>query len=55
VVEIIRRRWGRWVEANYPTTWENWSVDFPDGSQCHAFSAHPRFHLAEIARAQGGL
>lgn len=53
VVEIIRRRWGRWVQAGYPTSWENWSVDFPDGSQCHAFSAHPRYHLAEIAREQG--
>jgi hypothetical protein len=50
VVEIIHRRWGRWVEAGYPTAWENWNVDFPDGSQCHAFSAHPRYHLAEIAR-----
>ena len=37
-----------WVKAGYPTTWENWNVDFPDGSQCHAFSAHPRAHLAEI-------
>jgi alpha-L-rhamnosidase len=55
VVEIIRRRWGRWVGAGYPTTWENWNVDFADGSQCHAFSAHPRYHLAEIARVQGGL
>ena len=55
VVEIIRRRWGRWVEAGYPTAWENWNVDFPDGSQCHAFAAHPRYHLAEIAREQGGL
>ncbi len=55
VVEIIRRRWGRWAEAGYPTTWENWNVDFPDGSQCHAFSAHPRYHLAEIARVRGGL
>jgi hypothetical protein len=55
VVEIIRRRWGRWVEAGYPTAWENWNVDFPDGSQCHAFSAHPRYHLAEIARERGGL
>lgn len=55
VVEIIRRRWGRWVQAGYPTAWENWNVDFPDGSQCHAFSAHPRYHLAEIARERGGL
>jgi hypothetical protein len=54
VIEIIRCRWGRWVEAGCPTTWENWNVDFPDGSQCHAFSAHPRYHLAEIAKA-GGL
>ncbi len=54
VIEIIRRRWGRWVEAGYPTAWENWNVDFPDGSQCHAFSAHPRYHLAEIARKRGG-
>jgi hypothetical protein len=48
VVEIIRRRWGRWADAGYPTTWENWNVDFPDGSQCHAFSAHPRYHLAQM-------
>ena len=49
VVEIIRLRWGRWADAGFPTTWENWNVDFPDGSQCHAFSAHPRYHLADIA------
>ena len=49
VIEIIRRRWGRWVADGYPTTWENWNVDFPDGSQCHAFSAHPLYHLAEMA------
>jgi hypothetical protein len=47
VLEIIRTRWGRWLEE--PTTWENWKVDFPDGSCCHAFSAHPRYHLAHIA------
>lgn len=52
VIEIIRRRWGRWVEAGFPTTWENWSVDFPDGSQCHAFSAHPLYHLAQIAKTK---
>lgn len=48
VVEIIRLRWGRWLRQGYPTTWENWQVDFPDGSQCHAFSAHPRYHLSQI-------
>ncbi len=49
-IEIIKKRWGRWVEAGYPTTWENWNVDFPDGSQCHAFSAHPRYHLAKVLK-----
>lgn len=55
VVEIIRLRWGRWALAGWPTTWENWNVDFPDGSVSHAFSAHPRYHLAEIARQGGRL
>ncbi|GEM_PF-547928 len=49
---IIRERWGRWVQAGYPTAWENWNVDFPDGSQCHAFAAHPRYHLARLAAAE---
>ena len=53
VIDIIRTRWGRWVDAGYPTTWENWNVDFPDGSQCHAFTAHPRYHLAKIFEATG--
>jgi hypothetical protein len=48
VVAIIRLRWGRWVAGGWPTAWENWNVDFPDGSQCHAFSAHPRYHLAAL-------
>lgn len=52
VVDIIRLRWGRWVQAGYPTGWENWNVDFPDGSECHGFSAHPLYHLAEIAHSQ---
>jgi len=51
VVEIIRRRWGRWVDAGCPTTWENWNVDFPDGSTCHAFSAHPLYHLYKAAQS----
>ncbi len=38
---IIAARWGRWAKADAPTTWENWSIDFPDGSACHGFSAHP--------------
>ena len=48
ILDIIKLRWGRWVREGTPTTWENWNVDFPDGSQCHAFSAHPRYHLAKI-------
>ncbi len=55
VVEIIKLRWGRWVLAGYPTAWENWNVDFPDGSECHGFSAHPRYHLAEIINEQGAI
>lgn len=47
-LEIIKKRWGRWVKAGCPTAWENWNVDFPDGSQCHSFSAHPRYHIAKI-------
>jgi alpha-L-rhamnosidase len=38
---IIAARWGRWVREGLPTTPENWSIDFPDGSACHGFSAHP--------------
>ncbi|MCO6451649.1 MAG: alpha-L-rhamnosidase N-terminal domain-containing protein [Caldilineales bacterium] len=55
VIEIIKLRWGRWTLAGFPTTWENWNVDFPDGSECHGFSAHPRFHLAEIAKKRPTL
>ncbi len=38
---IIAARWGRWVQEGLSTTPENWSIDFPDGSACHGFSAHP--------------
>ena len=38
---IIAARWGRWLREGRPTTPENWSIDFPDGSACHGFSAHP--------------
>lgn len=38
---IIAARWGRWAREGHPTTPENWSIDFPDGSACHGFSAHP--------------
>lgn len=36
---IIAARWGRWI--GFPNTPENWNIDFPDGSACHGFSAHP--------------
>jgi hypothetical protein len=52
ILDIIKLRWGRWVRQGYPTAWENWNVDFPDGSQCHAFSAHPRYHLAQIFKQE---
>lgn len=38
---IIGARWGQWVREGRVTTPENWSIDFPDGSACHGFSAHP--------------
>ena len=38
---IITARWGRWVTEGRATTPENWNIDFPDGSACHGFSAHP--------------
>lgn len=38
---IIDARWGRWVAEGRATTPENWNIDFPDGSACHGFSAHP--------------
>lgn len=41
ILAIIAARWGRWVREGRPTTPENWSIDFPDGSACHGFSAHP--------------
>lgn len=41
ILAIIAARWGRWVRAGRVTTPENWSIDFPDGSACHGFSAHP--------------
>jgi hypothetical protein len=50
VLAIIRLRWGRWARAGEPTTWENWNVDFPDGSTCHAFSAHAIYQLAKLQR-----
>ncbi len=37
---IIAARWGAWVAEGRVTTPENWSIDFPDGSAAHGFSAH---------------
>lgn len=44
---IIALRWGRWATSGTPQTWENWNIDFPDGSACHGFSAHPLGWLSE--------
>ena len=48
IIKIIKHKWGYWAKNNYPTTWENWNVDFPDGSQCHSFSAHPLYFINKI-------
>lgn len=45
IQEIVRYRWGKWLDADSPTTWENWKVDFPDGSVCHSWSTHPLLFL----------
>ncbi len=50
ILAIIRARWGRWAEAGEPTCWENWNVDFPDGSKCHGFAAHPLHWIVRDAR-----
>jgi hypothetical protein len=49
ILNIIAKRWGAWAEAGEPTTWENWSIDFPDGSACHGFSAHPLGWIAKLS------
>ena len=49
IIKIIKHKWGYWEKNNYPTTWENWNVDFPDGSQCHSFSAHPLYFINKIS------
>jgi len=43
--DIIEFRWGRWLDQGAVTTWENWEIDFPDGSACHGWSAHPLLYL----------
>jgi Bacterial alpha-L-rhamnosidase 6 hairpin glycosidase domain len=51
--DIIALRWGRWVLADEASTWENWSIDFPDGSACHGFSAHPLGWLRLLSGGAG--
>ena len=50
ILSIIRARWGRWVAAGDVTTRENWSIDFPDGSAAHGFSAHCLGWLVALGR-----
>ena len=45
IVNIIRFRWGRWLDRGAVTTWENWDIDFPDGSACHSWSAYPLLYI----------
>ena len=49
ILDIIKHRWSIWLDQGAPTAWENWEVDFPDGSHCHAWSAHPLQFIAEFA------
>jgi hypothetical protein len=52
ILDIIAFRWGAWAEAGEPTCWENWSIDFPDGSACHGFSAHPLGWIKKLMRQE---
>lgn len=52
ILAIIVSRWGRWADAGESTCWENWNVDFPDGSVCHGFSAHPLGWIAKCTAAE---
>jgi hypothetical protein len=45
ILTVISARWNRWLEQGAKTTWENWEIDFADGSQCHGWSAHPLLYL----------
>ncbi len=49
ILRIVKHRWTVWLEQDARTTWENWEVDFPDGSQCHAWSAHPLLFIVRHA------
>ena len=45
---IIAALWGPWARSGDANTRENWSIDFPDGSACHGFSAHPLGWLTHL-------
>jgi len=53
ILHIVKYRWGAWLKQGARTTWENWKVDFPDGSQCHAWSAHPLLFVSRHADCEG--
>ena len=55
ILEIIKHRWSIWLDLGARTTWENWEVDFPDGSQCHAWSAHPLRFISKYAKHEGNV
>ncbi|MCH2115065.1 MAG: alpha-L-rhamnosidase N-terminal domain-containing protein [Pirellulales bacterium] len=52
ILRVVTYRWTRWLEQGARTTWENWEVDFPDGSQCHGWSAHPLLFMARHAKCE---
>ncbi len=46
ILAIVRFRWGRWLDQGANTTWENWEIDFADGSACHSWSSHPLLYVS---------
>ena len=48
VIEFIRLKWGDWLRKGYSTTPEVWEIKAGIHSLCHAWSAHPVVHFANI-------
>jgi hypothetical protein len=48
VVNCIRRFWGKWIREGFTATPEFWHQKPGYQSLCHAWSAHPIVHLADI-------
>lgn len=48
VVDCIRKFWGKWVREGFTAAPEVWYESRGGTSLCHAWSAHPIVHLADV-------